>query len=82
MMVTVLVPELLVGKAISEWSSARYSCEKISPWAEKDGVDWSMAHSFFADMGGFVIQFNDKDLYVAKATEVKPSLSNDSPALR
>ncbi|KAH0535918.1 hypothetical protein FGG08_007177 [Glutinoglossum americanum] len=59
MLVTVLAPEYLVSQALAERLSAGWSCEKLRRWAEEDGVEWTMTHSFFADMGGFVIRFTD-----------------------
>ncbi|KAI9782805.1 MAG: hypothetical protein M1839_004556 [Geoglossum umbratile] len=59
MFITLLAPEFLLGKAVVERLSAKCSYEKIRHWAEIDGVDWSVAHSYLANMGGFVIQFEE-----------------------
>jgi hypothetical protein len=48
MLFTILVPEFLVGKALGEYRAARYGCK---------GVDWSMIHSYMANMGYFVLDW-------------------------
>ncbi|KAN0084442.1 hypothetical protein V8E55_007946 [Tylopilus felleus] len=43
-------PEIVVSAAAHEWAEAR---KQVALFREK-GYQWSMAHSFFAEMGGFV----------------------------
>jgi len=57
MLLTILAPEIVLGKALSELVSATRVKNIIQVWAEKDRVPWTLTYSFFADMGGFVIQF-------------------------
>jgi hypothetical protein len=59
MLINVLAPEVTVAKASADLASARSITRELAEWAEKDGVDWSLAHSFFANMGGFAVRFGD-----------------------
>jgi hypothetical protein len=55
---TIIAPELLLGKALGDLMSARESRDQMKTYAEKDKVEWSLTHAFYANMGGFVIQFS------------------------
>ncbi|KAF4624131.1 hypothetical protein G7Y89_g14042 [Cudoniella acicularis] len=47
----VLGPDFLLLLVVGQWNSARNSCRKF----EEQGIKgWSMRHSFYADMGGFI----------------------------
>lgn len=52
MLITLLVPEFLVGKALRDCVIARQTCRKMQDFATKDSVIWTMMHSFYADIGG------------------------------
>lgn len=54
MLVTVIAPELILGKAVADLSAAMDNKREIEKYAKEDGVEWRLAHGFFADMGGFV----------------------------
>ncbi|KAN0091647.1 hypothetical protein V8E51_017494 [Hyaloscypha variabilis] len=56
MLITVLAPEILVGKGMGDLHHAKLSHTKLANFARDDGVPWSMTHTLFADMGGFVIR--------------------------
>lgn len=58
MLFNLLAPELLVSQAISDRLSAKVHRKRFQRWAERDGVEWTSTHSYFANMGGFVISFN------------------------
>ena len=60
LLVTLMGPEFILGKAFSEWSSVRILASQFKEYAEIDGVEWSDAHTFLANMGGFVIQFEEE----------------------
>ncbi|MCJ1229931.1 hypothetical protein MMC12_006602 [Toensbergia leucococca] len=51
---TLLVPEFLVGKALQDLVLAIHYRNRMRQMAEKDGVEWSLAHAYYANMGGFV----------------------------
>jgi hypothetical protein len=59
MALTLLAPEVIFGFALSALWSARSNNTTLKRLASKDGVDWSIAHSFYADMGGFVLEFGE-----------------------
>ncbi|KAF1981852.1 hypothetical protein K402DRAFT_457721 [Aulographum hederae CBS 113979] len=50
-------PEIVFGKALSDYFAVRSHLGALRGWAKEDGVEWSLAHSCFADMGGFLIDF-------------------------
>ncbi|KAI9727230.1 MAG: hypothetical protein M1834_008490, partial [Cirrosporium novae-zelandiae] len=52
----ILWPDFLFGLALGQWDSARRSVEKFH---SAGYLEWTMSHAFFADMGGFIIQFSD-----------------------
>ncbi|KAE8409777.1 hypothetical protein BDV37DRAFT_277432 [Aspergillus pseudonomiae] len=56
--VSILVaPEMIMTKAMLDLTSAKALQVPLQEFAEKDGVDWSLSHTFFANMGGFQICF-------------------------
>jgi hypothetical protein len=58
MLVTVIAPEFILGKALGDREDAKNDLEEFQRYAKEDDVPWSMTHSLFANMGGFVIRFN------------------------
>lgn len=58
MILTIMLPEFLVAKALQDWHLARRSVKDMQRVAERDGVEWTVTHGFYADMGGFVISGN------------------------
>ncbi|KAF2440837.1 hypothetical protein P171DRAFT_434593 [Karstenula rhodostoma CBS 690.94] len=73
MIITLLAPEFIMGLALSNFWSARCNHKTLKCLADEDGVDWSRAHTFYADMGGFVIEFKEASSYDTAET------SNESP---
>jgi hypothetical protein len=57
MLVTLVAPEMLIGKALVDWISARTSREECQEFANIDGVEWGLQKAYFANMGGFVVRF-------------------------
>ncbi|KAK1764579.1 hypothetical protein QBC33DRAFT_457146 [Phialemonium atrogriseum] len=57
MLFTLLVPEFTMGKALGDLLDARASMKEIKAQADEDGVDWTVTHSLFANMGGFAVRF-------------------------
>jgi hypothetical protein len=68
MLFNLLVPEFLILKAILDLTSALALSQRISKRSISDGSPWSTKHSFFVNMGGFVIQFTDDIPNVVTAT--------------
>lgn len=59
MLLTLLIPEYLLSKAFSDLISARRCLSDYRHIAEIDDVEWSIAHTCLANMGGFIIRFQD-----------------------
>ncbi|KAK8078248.1 hypothetical protein PG996_004418 [Apiospora saccharicola] len=57
MLISLAAPEYILAKAILSHRSARLNLPRLKTYADEDGVPWSMAHNFLADMGGIVIYF-------------------------
>jgi hypothetical protein len=47
-----IVPEFMVGKAFQDYIMAWISCNEMEELALQDGVEWTMVHGFYANMGG------------------------------
>ncbi|PYI16574.1 hypothetical protein BO86DRAFT_435685 [Aspergillus japonicus CBS 114.51] len=56
----VLGPEFLLMLALGQWSSARASVKKFEQLARdfpnSNRPSWTLAHAFYADMGGFILE--------------------------
>ena len=60
MIISILMPEVLVAKAWDEYSAARDSSkDELALLAKDDGTEWELIHSYFANMGGFVLDFTE-----------------------
>ena len=67
MAITMISPELVLGWALSNYISARKNTQKIVAYqkshagSSEDGgeeeADWTMAHSMYAEIGGFFVRF-------------------------
>jgi hypothetical protein len=53
MLVTIIAPEIILGKALGDRKDAKDDLEELQKFAREDNVPWSMTHSLFANMGGF-----------------------------
>lgn len=71
MLVMVMVPEYLLGKTCGEWAWVRSDHRRLVKLAEEDGVPWSRTHTYFANMGGFVIK--------TKKTRTETVVGDDLP---
>ena len=60
MVVMVIAPELVVALAARDWLWARASLREMRELGYHDR-GWSMSHAFFANMGGFVLNFQSQD---------------------
>lgn len=62
MIVTLVLPELLVGRAVQDWMAARISShdKRMKYCARLDGTVWAIEHGFYANMGGFIVTVNSK----------------------
>ena len=57
MLTTVLAPEVILTKALTDYVEAKDIAKAMQVFAKEDDVQWTMTHSFFADMGGFVVSY-------------------------
>jgi hypothetical protein len=55
MIVTMLAPELVLSKAWEDLAVAQSDLRALQKLAGEDGTEWTVTHSLFANMGGFVI---------------------------
>lgn len=76
MIATLLAPEILLAKAWSDLDVARKQFEKFKPWAADDDVEWTLTHTLFANMGGFVVRSNPPS-NIDQDVEAKPSVALD-----
>jgi hypothetical protein len=67
MLWALMAPELLLAFALDKLYSARRSVREMKDLAESDSREWTLTHAFFANMGGFVIEFPDDATGVAPA---------------
>ncbi|ETS01626.1 hypothetical protein M419DRAFT_80984 [Trichoderma reesei RUT C-30] len=54
--VTIIAPELIICAACLELLEAHQDYRSMQDMAKEDDVAWSLSHSYYANMGGFVIQ--------------------------
>jgi hypothetical protein len=70
MITTVIAPEFVFACAATGLSDAKDQQKSMRDFAKEDGVEWTLIHCMFADMGGFVIR---PGTGIASATEELPS---------
>ncbi|KUJ09106.1 uncharacterized protein LY89DRAFT_711343 [Mollisia scopiformis] len=71
MMITVLAPEVLLGKYCGDLQAAIALTKDMKELAEKDKVPWTLTHSFLANMGGFAIRAHDQiRLDIARSNDI------------
>jgi hypothetical protein len=58
MVVTMVAPEILIETAWEDLFFAWDDLRKMTWFAAQDGVPWTLTHTLFANMGGFVIRCN------------------------
>ncbi|KUJ19883.1 uncharacterized protein LY89DRAFT_682720 [Mollisia scopiformis] len=73
MIFSIFAPEFLLLTAFGDLSCAIALTKQFGSVAEKDGVEWSLVHSFFINMGGFVILFSE-ETPKAPLPQVKPQI--------
>ncbi|KAE9380856.1 hypothetical protein N431DRAFT_540373 [Stipitochalara longipes BDJ] len=56
MIITILAPEVLISLNTGQLTSAMNIVHRLKALADEDGVPWSLTHSLFANMGGFVVR--------------------------
>lgn len=56
MMITMIAPEVVMGMACYDYLSAKKYLRDLEGYASEDNVPWTLTHSYYANIGGFVIQ--------------------------
>jgi len=74
MLVIVIAPECLLGKALVDLLAAWWACDEMTKLAKEDVVEWSATHAYYANMGGFGVRFDES----TRAAEAK-IVVNDAP---
>jgi len=59
---SLILPELLVGLEFQNLMMALKSVEEMREFSAEDGVEWTLTHAFFANMGGFVLKVTSESL--------------------
>jgi hypothetical protein len=54
MLLALIMPEFLVGKALQDFLRARKFSRGMQEFVRADRVGWTMTHAFYTAMGGFV----------------------------
>ncbi|KAF2741805.1 hypothetical protein M011DRAFT_454269 [Sporormia fimetaria CBS 119925] len=60
MMVTLIAAEIPFTIVLTGLISARENVKEMRLWAERDGVQWTLVHAFFANLGGFVVRIPEQ----------------------
>jgi hypothetical protein len=76
MIFALFTPEMLLGAAVADLLSALTSEIDMKQVAFDDGVSWTTAHGFFANMGGFSVHFDGLP-EPTHGTPPDPALSED-----
>ena len=58
MLITLVAPEFLVGRAFQDFMMARKSRDEMRKFFETDRVRWTLTHAYYANMGGFILKAN------------------------
>ncbi len=56
MLFTMVAPEIIISAAMHDLMAAHNTSRKMKTYVSEDEVPWSLLHSYYANMGGFVIQ--------------------------
>jgi hypothetical protein len=65
MLVTLVAPKFLVGRAFQDFMMARKSRDQMRKFVEIDCVRWTLTHAY-ANMGGFILKVDSAALSHAK----------------
>ena len=86
MLITMIAPEVVIGMACYDFISAKESLRKLQKFALEDNVPWTLSHSYYANMGGFVIQSGVQEapnaaLYITTETALADHLDMTDMAI-
>ena len=57
MAIAFIGPEFVFGHALAEFTAAWKSCRYLKDVAAAKGLQWTLAHGFYANQGGFVLNY-------------------------
>lgn len=72
-----IAPEVLLGKSWGDLEDAKVDLEELQKFAAEDGVPWTLTHSLFANMGGFIIRTNT-DVIRGRTAQIDNGTQTDS----
>ncbi|KAF1984458.1 hypothetical protein K402DRAFT_422964 [Aulographum hederae CBS 113979] len=73
MVITVIFPELIAIIAITEFFIARETRDSL----KRLGINWTLTHSFFANMGGFVLESEGLERFPVDARMIEMLIKAD-----
>ena len=79
MLITVIAPEVVMGLACYDFFAAKRLGQKLQRFALEDNVPWTLSHSYFANMGGFVIQSGVQDPHAPPYIKAKTTPADNHP---
>jgi hypothetical protein len=56
MLLTMVAPEFIIGKACGDFIQAKENLQELLKFANIDHVPWTLTHTYYANMGGFVVR--------------------------
>lgn len=56
MLISILAPEWILGIAVGNFSDALAYRKRFKEWATLDGIEWTLKHGFYTNIGGFAIR--------------------------
>ena len=63
MIIMMVAPEFIMGMACYDLLWAKHYDRKLREFASQDHLPWTLTHTYYANMGGFVIQSGvEKDI--------------------
>jgi hypothetical protein len=75
MFVTLIAPEFITMQAYNNWYKASKSVQKMRDLLLQD---WHITHGFYAEMGGFAVQFDDKSYYTLDFEQILWLIQNEN----
>jgi hypothetical protein len=76
---TVFLPEYIMGKALSDRVAAVWARDKLQDFAIGDREPFGLVHSYFANMGGYCLDF--RSLFSAQSDSEGPNAERESRPL-
>ncbi|KAH8591595.1 hypothetical protein B0O99DRAFT_690409 [Bisporella sp. PMI_857] len=81
MLSTLVMPELIAAKAFQDWHMSRKSYREMQLFAAQDKVEWTLIHSYYANIGGFVLKLPPKSNTASNSKSDNGSSGPDHPSV-